>query len=84
MYSGFLILTGLILFVTVEKLFSAIKKINEDQLSQLQVKNGLTKINNNTKGVSNSLDEKTDDANKEKHVCQSLFIFDIIDSYFIT
>ena len=49
-YSGLLILTGLIVFVVTEKLFSVISKISEN-IEQTEKEKFLAKVNNNVKDL---------------------------------
>lgn len=78
MYSGLLILCGLIVFVIIEKIFSV---INPE--SQLDVEPTIEKINNNTKGYHPTESEKTDiDANNSKHITGYLnLVANMIDNF---
>lgn len=71
LYSGLLILSGLMTFVATEKLFSIIESIAK--ITEENQKPTLEKLNNNTKELSPA-EEKTDDANNKKHV--SVVYFD--------
>lgn len=62
-YSGLLILSGLIVFVITEKIFSVITKLTEQENEHDT--NSLEKINNNVKGYC--CDEEIKENNK-KHV----------------
>lgn len=60
MYSGLLILAGLITFVVTEKIFSFLENQSD------KIEESCT-LNNNTKGLTSS-DTKTDQASDKKHV----------------
>lgn len=58
-----MILTGLLTFVAIEKLFAVIESINENSTDYSQISE---KTNNNNKGT---IHQKTDEnANNKKHV----------------
>lgn len=66
LYTGLLILTGLIVFVITEKIFSVVTKFNEEVAKEEHIKEeNLEKINNNIKGYQPEVQIETE---KRKHV----------------
>lgn len=73
MYSGLLILTGLLTFVAAEKLFSVLESINENSTKLIDINKERTN-NNNKSPIHIKTDEN---ANNKKHVSMRFFFVDL-------
>lgn len=66
MYSGMLILSGLITFVIAEKIFSVIESVSRNSEESILQNDNSEKLNNNTKGIDSLC--KTEEIQNKKHV----------------
>ncbi|KAI4461997.1 zinc transporter slc39a7 histidine-rich membrane protein ke4 [Holotrichia oblita] len=80
MYTGLLILTGLIVFVITEKIFSVITKYNEEAVDEAtNMLQNPEKINNNIKGYEPDMQAETE---RKKHITGYLnLVANAIDNF---
>lgn len=79
-YSGLLILAGLLTFVAMEKLFAILESYGKQVVKSHAVEPN--NLNNNSKGLKELKDEKTDKANNKKHIAGYLnLLANAIDNF---